>query len=65
MRVIEAFIYPVPHSKVAIRAHCERIVRTLGSERPNNNSIWTCNPLKDKANNPLDLSCSKRLDDGE
>ena len=49
--------------KGAIRAHCERIVRTLGSERPNNNSIWTCNPLKDKADNPLDLSCSKRLDD--
>ena len=49
--------------KGAIRAHCERIVRTLGSERPNNSSIWTCNPLKDKANNRLDLSCSKRLDD--
>ena len=49
--------------KGAIRAHCERIVRTLGSERPNNSSIWTCNPLRDKANNRPDLSCSKRLDD--
>ena len=49
--------------KGAIRAHCERIVRTLGSERPVNNGIWTCNPLKDKENNRLDLSCSKKLDD--
>ena len=48
--------------KGAIRAHCERIVRTLGGERPENNRIWTCNPLKDKENNPLDLSCSKKLD---
>ena len=48
--------------KGAIRAHCERIVRTLGNERPVNNGIWTCDPLKDKEKNPLDLSCSKRLD---
>ena len=36
--------------KGAIRAHCERIVRTLGRERPNVSSIWTCDPFKDKAN---------------
>ena len=48
--------------KGAIRAHCERIVRTLGNERPVDNGIWTCNPLKDKERNPLDLSCGKKLD---
>ncbi len=49
--------------KGAIRAHCERIVRTLGNERPVVNGIWTCNPLRNKENNPLDLSCSKKIDD--
>ena len=32
--------------KGAIRAHCERIVRTLGGEKPNDRNVWTCNPLK-------------------
>ncbi len=49
--------------KGAIRSHCERIVRTLGGEQPNDGNVWTCNPLKDKARDPKDLSCSKRLDD--
>lgn len=31
--------------KGAIRAHCERIVRTLGGERPDDRNIWTCDPL--------------------
>lgn len=48
--------------KGAIRAHCERIVRTVGNERPVNSGIWTCDPLKDKEKNPLDLSCGKKLD---
>ena len=48
--------------KGAIRAHCERIVRTLGSEHPVNRGIWTCNPLRDKENDPRDSSCSKKLD---
>ena len=48
--------------KGAIRAHCERIVRTLGGEHPNNDGVWACNPLRDKATDPRDLSCSKRLD---
>ena len=34
--------------KGAIRAHCERIVRTLGGESPENN-VWTCDPLKQDA----------------
>jgi len=49
--------------KGAIRAHCERIVRTLGGQRPSDGDVWTCNPLTDKAPDPNDLSCSKRLDD--
>ena len=32
--------------KGAIRAHCERIVRTLGGEQPNDGNVWACNPLK-------------------
>ena len=45
--------------KGAIRAHCERIVRTLGGEQPSNGNVWACNPLSDDKDN---LSCSKRLD---
>ena len=32
--------------KGAIRAHCERIVRTLGGENPSHNSVWACEPLE-------------------
>ena len=32
--------------KGAIRAHCERIVRTLGGEQPSDGNIWACDPLK-------------------
>lgn len=32
--------------KGAIRAHCERIVRTLGGEQPSDGNVWTCDPLK-------------------
>ena len=35
--------------KGAIRAHCERIVRTLGGSRPGDEDIWACNPLKQNA----------------
>ena len=31
--------------KGAIRAHCERIVRTLGGERPREGNVWACDPL--------------------
>ena len=48
--------------KGAIRAHCERIVRTIGGEQPDDEYVWTCNPLKDKAPDSSDLSCSKRLE---
>jgi CRISPR-associated RAMP protein (TIGR02581 family) len=34
--------------KGAIRAHAERIVRTVGSDRPSSNSIWANDPLNDK-----------------
>ena len=34
--------------KGAIRAHCERIVRTLGGDRPTDGNVWACNPLDDK-----------------
>ena len=34
--------------KGAIRAHCERIVRTLGGESPDGN-VWTCDPLEQHA----------------
>ena len=34
--------------KGAIRAHCERIVRTLGGESRKNN-VWTCDPLEQHA----------------
>lgn len=45
--------------KGAIRAHCERIVRTLGGGQPSDGNVWTCDPLSDDRHN---LSCSKRLD---
>ena len=45
--------------KGAIRAHCERIVRTIGGGQPNDGNVWTCDPLSDDRHN---LSCSKRLD---
>lgn len=32
--------------KGAIRAHCERIVRTLGGERPREGNVWACDPLE-------------------
>lgn len=32
--------------KGAIRAHCERIVRTLGGENPSHSNVWTCEPLE-------------------
>ena len=32
--------------KGAIRAHCERIVRTLGGGSPGDGNVWTCDPLK-------------------
>lgn len=31
--------------KGAIRAHCERIVRTLGGGRPSDGNVWACDPL--------------------
>lgn len=31
--------------KGAMRAHCERIVRTIGGAKPNAGNVWTCNPL--------------------
>lgn len=34
--------------KGAIRAHCERIVRTLGGVNPNDGNVWACNPLCEK-----------------
>ena len=34
--------------KGAIRAHCERIVRTLGSDRPGGGNVWACNPLDER-----------------
>lgn len=34
--------------KGAMRAHCERIVRTLGGANPNEGNVWACNPLKAK-----------------
>lgn len=35
--------------KGTMRAHCERIVRTLGGADPNEGNVWACNPLKEKA----------------
>ena len=35
--------------KGAIRAHCERIVRTLGGERPREGNVWACDPLDRKS----------------
>ena len=49
--------------KGAIRAHCERIVRTLTGNSQSNSETWACDPLEDKSPNVSDLSCSKRLDD--
>lgn len=31
--------------KGAIRAHCERIVRTLGGGNPSHSEVWACEPL--------------------
>ena len=35
--------------KGAIRAHCERIVRTLGGSRPDGGNVWACDPLGQNA----------------
>ena len=35
--------------KGALRAHCERIVRTLGGNRPSRGRVWACDPLKQDA----------------
>ena len=35
--------------KGAIRAHCERIVRTLGGDRPDAGNVWACDPLNQNA----------------
>ena len=32
--------------KGAIRAHCERIVRTLGGGHHNDGNVWACDPIK-------------------
>ncbi len=34
--------------KGAIRAHCERIVRTLGGGRSTDGNVWACNPLNER-----------------
>ena len=34
--------------KGAIRAHCERIVRTLGSDHLSEENVWACYPLDEK-----------------
>ena len=35
--------------KGALRAHCERIVRTLGGNRPRDGKVWACDPLNQDA----------------
>ncbi|MCZ6678314.1 MAG: RAMP superfamily CRISPR-associated protein [Candidatus Poribacteria bacterium] len=35
--------------KGAIRAHCERIVRTIGGSQPKENHVWACNPLDNRS----------------
>jgi len=42
--------------KGVIRAHCERIVRTVGSERPREDGLWNCDPLHSQG------SCSRKLE---
>jgi CRISPR-associated RAMP protein (TIGR02581 family) len=34
--------------KGAIRAHCERIVRTVGGGRPADGMLWACDPLNER-----------------
>lgn len=34
--------------KGALRAQCERIVRTVGADRPNKAAAWACDPLDDR-----------------
>lgn len=46
--------------KGAIRSHCERIVRTLGGEKPSDGNVWACLPVTGGEDN---LSCNKRLDE--
>ena len=46
--------------KGAIRAHCERIVRTLGGEEPNDENVWACFSVSDDKNKK---ACSERLDE--
>ena len=43
--------------KGAIRAHCERIVRTLGGDCPNSGNVWACDPLNQ------DAPCRKQRDE--
>ena len=57
------FIFRGSSLKGAIRSHCERIVRTLGSGLQSNDAVWACDPLKDRPPDARDLSCSKKLDE--
>jgi CRISPR-associated RAMP protein (TIGR02581 family) len=42
--------------KGALRAHCERIVRTVGSASKNGGGVWACDPLSSKSD------CRRRND---
>jgi len=42
--------------KGVIRAQCERIVRTVGSGQPREDSLWSCDPLHSRD------SCSRKLE---
>jgi CRISPR-associated RAMP protein (TIGR02581 family) len=35
--------------KGALRSHCERIVRSVGSDRHVDNGVWSCDPLDDRS----------------
>ena len=63
-RAGESSIYlPGSSLKGALRAHCERIVRTLSGDSRDSSKFWTCDPLVDRSSNASDLSCSKQLDE--
>jgi CRISPR-associated RAMP protein (TIGR02581 family) len=42
--------------KGIIRSQCERIVRTVGSDQPREDGLWSCDPLHNRH------SCSRRLE---
>jgi CRISPR/Cas system CSM-associated protein Csm3 (group 7 of RAMP superfamily) len=59
-RELETVYLPGSSLKGALRAHCERIARTVGGEGPDRRPRLSCNPLGGAPDGP-GYSCNRRL----